>query len=120
MVLFVGQTFEGCWHDYVILKEEFPPDLPWFELVTVLAVLGFQGILSDYEGERIFIPFGEESGKTAHIERQTIRYVRDAPVWSEKRFLSAKTKRCTKNVYEYLSIIIILNYQFEKTLPFLY
>ena len=57
VVLFVGQTFEGCWHDYAILKEEFPPDLPWFELVTVLADLGFQGILSDYEGERIFIPF---------------------------------------------------------------
>ena len=57
VILFVGQTFEGRKHDYAILKEEFPPDLPWFELIIVLVDLGFQGILSDYEGENIFIPF---------------------------------------------------------------
>ena len=57
VILFVGQTFEGCKHDYAILKEEFPPDLPWFELIIVLVDLGFQGILSDYEGDNIFIPF---------------------------------------------------------------
>jgi hypothetical protein len=53
----VGQTFEGRKHDYAIFKEEFPPDLPWFELIVVLVDLGFQGILSDYEGDNIFIPF---------------------------------------------------------------
>lgn len=56
-ILFVGQTFAGHKHDYAILKEEFPPDLPWFELIIVLVDLGFQGILSDYKGDNIFIPF---------------------------------------------------------------
>ena len=31
--------------------------MPWFELIIVLVDLGFQGILSDYEGDNIFIPF---------------------------------------------------------------
>jgi len=57
VILFVGQTFEGRKHDYAILKEEFPSDLPWFEWLIVLVDLGFQGILSDYEGDNIFIPF---------------------------------------------------------------
>lgn len=57
VILFVGQTFEGRKHDYAILKEEFPPELPWFEWLMVLVDLGFQGILADYEGDDIFIPF---------------------------------------------------------------
>ena len=31
--------------------------MPWFEWLIVLVDLGFQGILSDYEGANIFIPF---------------------------------------------------------------
>ena len=57
VVLYVSQTFEGRKHDYAILKEEFPPDLSWFEMIIVLVDLGFQGILSDYDGDYIFIPF---------------------------------------------------------------
>ena len=57
VVLFVGKTFVGRKHDYAILKEEFPPELPWFDLIIVLVDLGFQGILSDYKGDNIFIPF---------------------------------------------------------------
>jgi hypothetical protein len=57
VVLFVGQTFEGRKHDYALLKEEFPPQLPWFELIIVLVDLGFQGIQADYQGDHILIPF---------------------------------------------------------------
>ena len=31
--------------------------MPWFEMIIVLVDLGFQGIVSDYEGDNIFIPF---------------------------------------------------------------
>jgi len=31
--------------------------LPWFEFILLLVDLGFQGILSDYDGGDIFIPF---------------------------------------------------------------
>lgn len=56
-ILYLSQTFEGRKHDYAILKEEFPPEIPWFELLIVLVDLGFQGIKSDYEGDNILIPF---------------------------------------------------------------
>ena len=56
IILFVGRTFAGHTHDYAMLKEEFPPDQPWFENTDVLADLGYQGIRNDYEGDRIEIP----------------------------------------------------------------
>ena len=57
VILFVGQTVSGRKHDYVIFKEQFPPELLWFAWVITLVDLIFQGILSDYEGDNIFIPF---------------------------------------------------------------
>ena len=57
VVLYVGQTVGGRQHDYTILKEQFSPDLAWFSYIVVLVDLGFQGIVSDYEGQSIFIPF---------------------------------------------------------------
>ena len=56
-MLYVGQTVGGRQHDYALLKAEFPPDLPWFAYIVVLVDLGFQGILTDYEGQLILIPF---------------------------------------------------------------
>lgn len=55
-ILFLGRTFSGNTHDYAMLKEEFPPDEAWFQLVQVTADLGYQGIVSDYSGEHIKIP----------------------------------------------------------------
>lgn len=55
-ILFLGQTFAGHVHDYTMLKEEFPPDAPWFELLQVLVDLGYQGILTDYGGTEIHLP----------------------------------------------------------------
>lgn len=55
-IIFLGQTFSGRNHDYSMLKEEFPPELDWFDLIQVLVDLGYQGILSDYTGSDIQIP----------------------------------------------------------------
>ena len=56
IVFFVGRTFLGSHHDYSMLKEEFPPEHPWFELICILADLGYQGIQKDYQGDDIHIP----------------------------------------------------------------
>ncbi len=56
VILFVGKTFVGHTHDYTMLKEEFPPEKAWFEFVQVLVDLGYQGILTDYDGDDIQIP----------------------------------------------------------------
>lgn len=55
-IIFLGHTFSGRNHDYAMLKEEFPPELDWFEVIQVLVDLGYQGILSDYVGDGIQIP----------------------------------------------------------------
>ena len=57
LVLFVGQTFNGNNHDYKVFKEEFPTEEAWFEHLSVLVDLGYQGILQDYNGDDIQIPF---------------------------------------------------------------
>ena len=56
-VLFLGRTFPGHKHDYTMLKEEFPPEITWFEGLGVWVDSGYQGIRSDYEGDKILIPY---------------------------------------------------------------
>ena len=55
-IIYLGSTFAGHTHDYTMLKEEFPPEKAWFELLQVLVDLGYQGILTDYSGDEIQIP----------------------------------------------------------------
>lgn len=55
-IVFLGETTAGRHHDYSLLKAAFPPEHPWFEFLTVLVDLGFQGIKSDYVGDDIQLP----------------------------------------------------------------
>ncbi|MBV7336233.1 transposase [Chloroflexi bacterium TSY] len=55
-ILFLGHTFSGSNHDYAMLKQEFPPNMDWFEHLQLLVDLGYQGILSDYKGDDIHLP----------------------------------------------------------------
>lgn len=55
-IVFVWATFSGHEHDYNMLKNEFPPEHPWFETIRAFVDLGYQGIQSDYKGENIEIP----------------------------------------------------------------
>ncbi|MBF0414117.1 MAG: hypothetical protein HQK70_15610 [Desulfamplus sp.] len=55
-ILFVGKTCSGRNHDYTMLKNEFSPEHQWFETINVVVDLGYQGIKTDYKGERIDIP----------------------------------------------------------------
>ena len=56
-IVFLGETKPGCHHDYTLLKAAFPPQHPWFELITILVDLGFQGIKTDYVGNDIQLPY---------------------------------------------------------------
>ena len=56
VIVFVGRTFRGHHHDYSMLKQEFPPELDWFEDIEVWVDLGYQGIQSDCQGDQIEIP----------------------------------------------------------------
>ena len=65
-ILFVGQTFRGHYHDYTMLKAEFPPDLPWFEALHVLLDRGYQGIHTDSTGSNLEIPHKKPRKSKAH------------------------------------------------------
>jgi hypothetical protein len=54
-IIFLGRTFSGHNHDYLMLKQEFPPELDWFTDLYVRVDLGYLGIKSDYCGEQIAI-----------------------------------------------------------------
>jgi DDE superfamily endonuclease len=56
LIVFLGRTFSGHNHDYIMLKQEFPPALDWFTDINVRVDLGYLGIRSDYRGDRIDIP----------------------------------------------------------------
>ena len=49
-IVFLGRTFSGHNHDYLMLKQEFPPELDWFTDINVRVDLGYLGIQSDYTG----------------------------------------------------------------------
>src|SRR5262245_65450508 len=54
-IIFLGRTFSGHNHDYLMLKQELPPELDWFTDINVRVDLGYLGIKSDYRGEQIDI-----------------------------------------------------------------
>jgi hypothetical protein len=56
MILFLGYTVAGSQHDYSLLKQEFDPELNWFELFKVWLDLGYLGIKTDYQALEINIP----------------------------------------------------------------
>ena len=55
-IIFLGRTFSGHNHDYLMLKQELPPELDWFADLNVRVALGYLGIKSDYRGDQIAIP----------------------------------------------------------------
>ena len=55
-IIFLGRTFSGHNHDYIMLKQELPPELDWFTDMNVRVDLGYLGMKSDDRGDRIDIP----------------------------------------------------------------
>ena len=55
-IVFLGRTFSGHNHDYLMLKQEFPPELDWFIDLNIRVDLGYLGIKSNYRGDQIDIP----------------------------------------------------------------
>ena len=55
-IVFLGRTFSGHNHDYLMLKQELPPEWDWFVDINIHVDLGYLGIKSDYRGEQIDIP----------------------------------------------------------------
>src|SRR5712691_1249788 len=70
VIVFLGRTFSGHNHDYIMLKQEFPPDVDWFRDIHVRVDLGYQGMPSDYHIDQLDIPHKKprKSKKNPHPE----------------------------------------------------
>lgn len=56
-ILFLGRTVAGSQHDYTLLKDEWPPQKPWFRSIRVSLDLGYLGITKDYShAQNISLP----------------------------------------------------------------
>ena len=55
-IVFLGRTLSGHNHDYIMLQQEFPPELDWFADINVRGDLGYLAMQSDDRGDRIDIP----------------------------------------------------------------
>src|SRR5215468_9598502 len=56
LIIFLGRTCSGHNHDYLMLKQELPPEWDGFADINVRVDLGYLGMKSAYRGEQIDIP----------------------------------------------------------------
>ena len=85
-IVFLGRTFSGHNHDYIMLKQEFPPDLDWFTEINVRVDLGYLGMQSDYHGDRIDIP--TKKPRKSHIPSNlVVGRCRDTPIAARRKDL---------------------------------
>jgi hypothetical protein len=56
LIVFLGRTLSGHHHDYLMVKQEVPPELEWFTDLHVRVDLGYRGIQADYRGDQLDIP----------------------------------------------------------------
>ena len=70
LIVFLGRTFSGHHHDYLMLKQELPPELDWFVDINVRVDLGYLGIKSDHRGEQIAIPMRKPRKSQKHPSPQ--------------------------------------------------
>jgi len=69
VIVFLGLTTQGSFHDYALLKEEFPPELGWFDYLKILVDLGYLGIKKEYAGQ-IEIPHKKPRKSEANPDPQ--------------------------------------------------
>lgn len=61
-VHYVSICYVGRVHDYSLLKEEFDPELEWFDGYQIRVDLGYQGFLNDYPKAELYIPKKKPKG----------------------------------------------------------
>lgn len=48
VIKYLSHCCYGKQHDFSLLKNEFPPELPWFEKFNIKVDLGYLGIVKEY------------------------------------------------------------------------
>jgi hypothetical protein len=56
VIHYASVVYTGRTYDFSLLKEEFPPEEPWFDPYAVRIDLGYQGFTKDYPNAQVYIP----------------------------------------------------------------
>ena len=78
-VLFVGLSTQGSFHDYALLKEEFPPEFDWFSTFENWIDLGYLGIEKDYK------PFANIVDEEFNLQMKGV--ITHNNYWQDDKFL---------------------------------
>jgi len=68
-IVFLGRTLSGHNHDYIMLKQEFPPELDWLTDINVRVDLGYLDMALWYSPEYKIIVLS-----TTYVNRLTLQY----------------------------------------------
>ncbi|MBB1073095.1 transposase [Rhodoferax sp. 4810] len=71
-IKYLSRPYGGRRHDFHLLKQEFPPELPWFENCTIRVDSGYTGIVNNYRCKSISIPHKKSKNKPLTSEQKTI------------------------------------------------
>lgn len=75
---YVSPCYEGCIHDFTLLKTVFPPEQDWFKPFPVRLDLGFLGFATVYAARQVKLPHKKPRGAalTAKQRQQNRRQAR--------------------------------------------
>lgn len=103
-IYYLSNYYPGKNVDYGILKQEFPPEKPWFILKRILLDLGFIGFEKDYEYMEVFIGHKkprkskeEPEPKLTELEKQWNKVVARKRIFVEHAIGGMKIFRILKN-----------------------
>jgi DDE superfamily endonuclease len=62
-ILYVSKLYSGKTGDFKMMKDEFPPNVAWFDSFKVWLDSGFQGAVKQYKSEKIRVTFRRTRAK---------------------------------------------------------
>ena len=60
---YISYCCEGKQHDFALLKNQFNPEIPWFNEFNIYLDLGYLGFLNKYSVNNLFIPHKKSKNK---------------------------------------------------------
>jgi hypothetical protein len=71
-IKYLSHCCGGKKHDFSLLKQEFPPELPWFKKFKIKVDLGYLGIVNQYNCKGVSIPHKKSKNNPLKEEEKLI------------------------------------------------
>ena len=70
VIRYLSHPYGGRRHDFHLLKQDFPPELPWFEHCAIRVDSGYTGIVNSYLCKSVAIPHKKSKNKPLTSEQK--------------------------------------------------